>query len=164
MQFEIHLLDASFNRDQFNCGNEELNKFLRQLARQHQDKNISRTFVAIEAGDEKKRVLGFYSQSMAEIDLSSLPQDIQKKLPRHPIPAARIGRFATDVSIQGQGLGKHLLVDSLRRVKSISQSIGVFAVIVDAKDQKAKEFYLKFNFSGSAINPMELYYPVKSIP
>ncbi len=81
LNFEIHPLDSGFDRDQFDCGTEALNKFIKSAARQNQGKGVSRTFVAIEAGDKKKRVLGFYSQSMAQVDLSSLPEAIQKFQP-----------------------------------------------------------------------------------
>jgi predicted GNAT family N-acyltransferase len=163
LNFEIHPLDSSFDRDPFNCGTEALNKFLKSHARQNQDKGISRTFVAIEADDKTKRVLGFYSQSMAQIDLTSFPGVIQKKLPRHPVPAARIGRLATDVIVKGQGLGRLLVVDALKRVKAVSGQIGVYAVIVDAKDQAAKDFYSKLGFMASVSDPMMLFYSVASI-
>lgn len=163
MQFEIHPLDINFDRDQFDCGTEALNKFLKSHARQNQDKGVSRTFVAIEAGDQKKCVLGFYTQSMAQVDLSSFPEGLQKKLPRHPIPAARVGRLAADITTRGQGLGKLLVVDALKRVKAVSGQIGVYAVIVDAKDQAAKDFYLKLGFTPSLADPMTLFYPVSSI-
>ncbi len=163
MQFEIHPLDSSFNRDQFDCGTDLLNKFLKSHARQNQDKGVSRTFVATEAGDKKKRVLGFYTQSMAQVDLSSFPEGIQKRLPRHPVPAAHVGRLAVDVTTRGQGLGKFLVVDALRRVKAVCGQIGVYAVIVDAKDQAAKDFYLKLGFTPSLADPMTLFYPVASI-
>ncbi len=162
--FEIHPLDSSFDRDQFDCGTEALNKFLKSHARQNQDKGVSRTFVAIESSDKKKRVLVFYSQSMAQVDLSNFPEAIQKKLPRHPVPTARIGRLATDVKMRGRGLGKLLVVDALRRVKAVAGQIGVYAVIVDAKDQAAKDFYLKLGFVVSLSDPMLLFYSVASIP
>lgn len=163
LNFEIHSLDSSFDRNQFNCGTEVLNKFLKNHARQNQDKGISRSFVAIEAGDSKKRVLGFYSQSMAQVELSSFQEDIQRKLPKHPVPAARIGRLATDISMRGQGLGKLLVVDALQRVKTVSSHIGVYAVIVDAKNQIAKDFYLKLGFVASHSDPMLLFYSVATI-
>ncbi len=160
--FEIHPLDSSFDRDQFDCGTEPLNKFLKSHARQNQDKGVSRTFIAIKASDKKKRVLGFYSQSMAQVDLSNFLEAIQKKLPRHPVPAARIGRLATDATIKGQGLGRLLVVDALKRVKAVSGQIGVYAVIVDAKDQAAKDFYLKIGFVVSLSDPMLLFYSTMS--
>lgn len=162
--FEIHPLDSSFDRDQFDCGNEILNKFLKSRARQNQEKGISRTFVAIENGDKGKRVLGFYTQSMAQVDLSSFPDEIKKKLPRHPVPTARIGRLATDMSSRGQSLGKLLVVDALRRVKAVSSQIGVYAVIVDAKDQDSISFYKRLGFVVSSSDPMMLFYSVSSIP
>ena len=120
--------------------------------------------MAIGSGDKQKRILGFYSQSMAQVDLSSFPEAIQKKLPKHPVPSARIGRLATDLSARGQGLGKLLVVDSLKRVKAVSGQIGVYAVIVDAKDELSKNFYLNLGFVTSFSDPMMLFYAVSSIP
>lgn len=164
LKFEIHSLDSSFDRERFDCGDDLLNKFFKSHARQNQDKNISRTFVAIEANDKTKRVIGFYSQSMAQVDISSFPAELIKKLPKHPVPSARIGRLATDISVRGQGLGKILLIDALKRIKLVSTEIGVYAVIVDAKNLAAKDFYLKLGFTSLSENSMTLFYPTASIP
>lgn len=80
------------------------------------------------------------------------------------MPAARIGRLAADVTTRGQGLGKFLVVDALKRVKAVSGQIGVFAVIVDAKDEAAKESYLKLGFTPFTADPPALFYPVASVP
>jgi len=76
-----------------------------------------------------------------EIDLTSLPAGLVKKLPRHPVPVARMGRLTVDTSTKGKGLGKLLMVDAMRRVQTASELIGVFALLVDAKDDSAKNFY-----------------------
>ncbi|MCB0412093.1 MAG: GNAT family N-acetyltransferase [Bdellovibrionales bacterium] len=162
--FEFHLLDKSFDRALFDCGSDELNVFLKAKARQNQKANFNRTFVAIKLGDKKKRVLGFYSLSMGEIDLSSLPEELQRKLPKHPVPVARMGRLAVDQSTQGRGLGKLLLVDAMKRIQSASSSIGVYALLVDAKDDAAKAFYKKYGFIGLFDEPVTLFLPLASFP
>lgn len=162
--FEFHTLDKSFDRAPFDCGSPELNAFLKAKARQNQAANFNKTFVAIQSGDKAKRVLGFYSLSMGEVDLSSLPDEMQKKLPKHPVPVARMGRLAVDNSIKGQGLGKLLLVDAMKRVQSASASVGVYALLVDAKDDPAKSFYKKYGFIELADEPMTLFLPLASFP
>lgn len=162
--FEFHTLDKSFDRAPFDCGSPELNDFLKAKARQNQTANFNRTFVAIQSGDKAKRVLGFYSLSMGEVDLSSLPEEKQKKLPKHPVPVARMGRLAVDNSIKGQGLGKLLLVDAMKRVQSASTDVGVYALLVDAKDDPAKAFYKKYGFIELTDEPMTLFLPLASFP
>ena len=162
--FDFQALDKSFDRDTFDCGSEELNNFLKAKARQNQKAGSNRTFVAVKSDDSDKRVLGYYSLSMGEIDLSNLPEALRKKLPKHPVPIARIGRLAVDKSTQGQGLGKFILVDAMKRVQTASASVGVYALLVDAKDDQAKTFYKKYGFIELVDEPMTLFLPLASFP
>ena len=163
-QFEFHLLDKSFDRTQFDCGVPPLNSFLTTQARQSQSKGFNRTYVAILEGDSEKIVQGYYSISMGQIDLSSLPPEQIKSLPKHPVPVARIGRLAVNQSMKGNGLGRELLVNALTRIKVASQSIGAFAVVVDAKDDSAKQFYQKYGFTAFVNEPLALFIPIANIP
>ena len=163
-KFEFHPIDKKFDKASFDCGSLELNAFLQTRARQNQLQGFNRTFVAIVENDEAKKIVGFYSLSMGEINLSSLPEDLIKKLPKHPVPVARMGRLAVDLSFQGQGLGKFLLVDAMKRVQSASGSIGVYALLVNAKDDAAKAFYLKYGFVSLSDQPMTLFFPLSSFP
>lgn len=163
-QFEFHTLDKSFNRNSFDCGSQELNSFLRTKARQNQSVNFNRTFIAIARGDTNKTILGYYSLSMGDITLTSLPEDLIKKLPKHPAPVARMGRLAVDNSTKGQGLGKLLLVDAMKRILTASELIGVYALLVDAKNDSAKNFYLKYGFISLIDEPMTLFLPLASFP
>lgn len=162
--FEFHTLDKSFDRDSFDCSSLELNNFLKTKARQNQSVGFNKTFVAIASGDKSKKVLGYYSLSMGEIDLTSLPPELVKKLPRHPVPVARMGRLAVDASTKGKGLGKLLMVDAMKRVQTASERIGVFALLVDAKDDSAKNFYLKYGFISLTDEPMTLFLPLTNFP
>ena len=163
-RFEFHLLDKSFDRTAFDCGNILLNSFLTTRARQAQTKGFNRTYVAIIEGDFKKEVQGYYSISMGQIDLSALPAEEIKSLPKHPVPVGRIGRLAVSKTLQGQGLGQELLVNALGRIRDASKAIGAYAVVVDAKDNSAKRFYEKFGFIALANDPLSLFLPIESIP
>ncbi len=163
-KFEFHPIDKKFDKASFDCGSLELNAFLQTRARQNQLQGFNRTFVAIVENDEAKKIVGFYSLSMGEINLSSLPEDLIKRLPKHPVPVARMGRLAVDLSFQGQGLGKLLLVDAMKRVQSASGSIGVYALLVEAKDEAAKAFYLKYGFISLSDLPGTLFIPLSSFP
>ncbi len=161
---EFYTLDKSFKRDSFDCGSLELNNFLKTKARQNQSVGFNKTFVAIASGDKSKTVLGYYSLSMGEIDLTSLPSSSVMKLPKHPVPVAKMGRLAVDFSTKGKGLGKLLMVDAMKRVQTASQLIGVYALLVDAKDDSAKNFYLKYGFIPLIDEPMTLFIPLINFP
>ncbi len=162
--FDFFALDKSFDRTAFHSGSLELDNFLKTKARQNQDVGFNKTFVAIARGDLKKKVVGDYSLSMGEIDLSSLPLLFLKQLPKHPVPIARMGRLAVDLNFQGKGLGKLLLVDAMKRVQAASNLIGVYAFLVDAKDESAKNFYSKYGFTSLVQESMTLFLPLASLP
>ncbi len=75
-----------------------------------------------------------------------------------------MGRLAVDLSMQGQGLGRYLLVDAMKRVQAAAASVGVYALLVDAKDDAAKNFYKKYGFLELRDEPMTLFLPVESFP
>lgn len=153
----------------FNCGEPELDAYLKELAGQHTKKNVSRTYVAV-ADEEPGRILGFYSLSMAQVSYAELPEEVQRKLPRnYPIPAARLARLAVERSAQGMGIGAGLLMNALVRCVSISQEVGATGVIVDANPstgsghEKAQAFYQKYGFISLANNPLTLFIPIQAI-
>lgn len=164
MQLKFCELDKTFNRKNFDCGIVELNVFIQQEARQQQSKNLNKTFVLIDEESDPTRILAYYSLSMCEVSLSSISETIKVKLPKYPIPAARIGRLAVDKSAQRKGLGKLVLVDALLRIKKVSLSIGVYAVVVDAKNDLAASFYKYFGFFAFNDKPDSLFLPIASIP
>ncbi len=124
-------------RDKFNCGVESLNHYLAQFARQNDQSNIARTFVAT---DDSNVVSSYYSISSASIEFSSISVEIRRSLPKYPIPAARIGRLAVDHSAHGIGPGARLLINALERIYKISNEMGIKIVVVDALNNSARSF------------------------
>lgn len=141
-------------REDFDCGVEALNDYLQRYARQNHIKNIARTFVAL---DHDNRVLGYYSLASASIEFTSLPADYAKRLPKYPVPAARIARLAVDRTRQGQGIGARLLVDALKRILAASTDIGIKVVLVEAKNETARAFYHHYGFMELQDAPMTLF-------
>lgn len=152
-------LAGNHDRQGFDCGRQELNDWLRQVARQHQDKGLSKTFVAIreEAPD---RICGYYALTLAELETHHLPEGWRKKLPRR-IPGVRLGRLAVDREFQGKGLGELLLVDALRRAHRIYAEAGGIGLFVDALDKQVAGFYQRFGFEASPDNPLLLFLSAK---
>ena len=128
--------------------------WLRQTAQQHQRRGISKTFVAV-ADDEPSRILGFYALTACEVVSQDLPDDLAKRLPRK-VPGIRLGRLAVDRTVQGQGLGELLLMDALDRARRVLEHVGVHALFVDAKDERAAAFYRKYGFRPLPEQPLQL--------
>lgn len=151
--FRIEPISRGHNTKQFDCGEVELNSFLKQFALKNNDNDIGRTYVAVRPG--KTDVLGYYTISSGTVKFDQLP--IELKLPRYPIPTAHIGKLATDRTVQGQGLGEALLFDALDKVESASTVIGLKVVELIALHDKAKAFYLRYGFRELADDPLRLY-------
>ena len=151
-------LTGSHDRQGFDCGRVELNDWLRRIARQHQSKALSKTFVSIRE-EEPTRVCGYYALVVSELDTTHLADAARKRFPTR-IPGVRLGRLAVDRAFQARGLGELLLVDAIERTRRVQQQAGAVGLFVDAIDQQAAGFYLRFGFSPSPSNPLILFLPV----
>lgn len=155
-------LEKGHDRSAFDCGNDELNRYLKQQARQDAEKHVAVPFVLLEPGSPVVR--GFYTLSASIIPVEELPPDMMKKLPRYgQLPVTLLGRLAVDQTARRQGVGEFLLVDALRRCLEGSQHIGAMAVIVDAKDEQAESFYRHFDFLPFQLTPKRLFLPMRQI-
>lgn len=157
---EIRGIEERHRREDFDCGEEALNAYLRRYARQNHEHNIARTFVAVDAHD---RVFGYYSLASASIEFDSLPAAYAKRVPRYPVPAVRIARLAVDRSVKGEGLGGKLLADALQRVLTASSEVAVKVVLVDAKNKAAIEFYRHYGFVELIDAPKTLFLPIETV-
>jgi GNAT superfamily N-acetyltransferase len=162
MSLIIEPLGKRHDRGAFSCGVAELDAYLKRLAGQDVRRRIARVFVCTEEGSEI--VLGFYTLSALSIDLSALPEDYARKLPRHPVPAALIGRLAVDRSGQGKGVGRLLLADAIQRTLGASEQVAVYAMVVDAKGEAARRFYLAHGFLSLPDQRMRLFLPLTFVP
>jgi GNAT superfamily N-acetyltransferase len=158
----IEPLGRQHKRDGFRCGIESLDIYLRRQATQDVKRRISRVFVARDPVDTA-RILGYYTLSSLSIDLSALPDHTARRLPRHPIPAALIGRLGVDGSAQGKGIGKFLLANAIKRTLAVSDDIAIYAMVVDAVDRDAESFYLRYGFSLLSRAGNRLFLPLKSL-
>lgn len=152
-RYTIVPLEKRHDRDAFRCGVEPLDGYLKRQASQDVRRNIATVFVAEEVGEGD--VHGFYTLSMGSVLLGHLSDELGKRMPRYPsVPAVRLGRLAVHLDARGRGLGAHLLMDAMAR--SLASEIAWAAVVVDAKDDEARSFYLKFGFQSLADDPNHL--------
>ncbi|OWT56828.1 GNAT family N-acetyltransferase [Candidimonas nitroreducens] len=159
----ISALDGSHERSGFHCGVTSLDNYLHKQARQDMERRTSRVFVATTPANPHT-IVGYYTLSTLSMELDQLPDRIARKLPRHPIPAALLGRLAVDHQARGHGVGRMLLVNAIQRTLAVSDQIAIYAMIVDAIDDQARSFYEQFGFSllGSGSH-RRLFLPLKSV-
>lgn len=155
-------LDKSIHdRTAFDCGQSDLNAFIKTKAARHQIQRVSRTFVLTDE-TEPKHILGYYSLSNSQIARAQLGEAEMRTLPRHPIPAVLLARMAVDSRQQGKRYGQWLLMDAIKRSVLAGRQSGVYALLVDAKDEAAKRFYGRFGFVAVAGHPLTLYLPLET--
>ncbi|MEI8299830.1 MAG: GNAT family N-acetyltransferase [Pseudomonadota bacterium] len=160
MALSVEELDTRrHDRAGFDCAVEVLNRYLRNLAAQHRAKGIATTFVLVDA-DQPDRILGYYTLSAATLSFETLTEVDRKGLPAYPIPAVRIGRLAGAVSARRQGIGELLLQNAIKRILRARGTLGVFAVVVEAKDSAAEAFYRKYGFRLCDADARQFYLPL----
>lgn len=150
-------LNTRHDRKGFDCGDGDLNKWFAQVARQHKEKGVSSTFVAV-AEESSTEVLGFYAITFAELVNADLPTQYRKQLPEK-VPVFRLGRLATANKHKGRRIGESLLFDAIDRVARISQEIGGIGLVVNAKPS-AVGFYQQYGFEQMSDHPLNLFLPI----
>jgi GNAT superfamily N-acetyltransferase len=158
----IEPLAKIHDRASFCCGVASLDEYIQKQARQDVKRRISRVFVATDA-DNTGTIAGYYTLSTLAIELCDLPHTLASKLPHHPIPAALLGRLAVSNEARGNGVGKMLLSDAIKRTLAVSHEIAIYAMVVDAIDDHAQSFYEQFGFSPLGSGQHRLFLPLRSI-
>ena len=156
----VEPLDRGHDRAAFSCGEPALDNYLRRQASQDVRRRVAQVFVAL--GDAPGQIAGYYSLSAASFEKEELPTELAKRLPHYPVPAAVLGRLAVDFAWQGRGLGEALLIDAARRVLRASAALAVYAIVVDAKNDRARTFYERYGFRTFASLPNRLFLPLET--
>jgi predicted GNAT family N-acyltransferase len=155
-------LDQRHDRAAFGCGVEPLDRYLKQQAGQDMRKKVAVAYVLCETNSST--IIGYYTLSMSAVETTDLSEHLMPRLPRYPLlPAALIGRLAVDRRYRGQGHGARLLINALRRCLDASRTVAAIAVLVDAKDDAARQFYAHFGFMRFVHQEYKLHLPMKTI-
>lgn len=141
----IEPLARRHDRTAFSCGVPALDRYLREQATQDIRRGVASVFVAVEPV-RPDIILGYFTLSAASIAAADLPADTARRLPRHAIPAALIGRLAVDRSVARRGLGAVLLADAIGKAVVAGETVAMSAVAVDPIDAAARGFYARFGF------------------
>ena len=156
---DLPLDPAIHDRQGFDCGVPALDEYLDRFAEQHRRRGISSVYVLTDSA-QPERILGYYTLSAAEVDAQRLTDAERKRLPRYPVPCFRMGRLACRTDQRGNGLGKLLLGCAVDRCLKARQQVAAYALLVDAKDDVAKAFYVHFGFKTLQDAPLTLYLPL----
>ena len=142
----------------FDCGDEILDEWLKQRALKNESR-FSRTYVICESN----QVVAFYCIAAGAVERSEAPGKLRRNAP-NSIPVSVIGRLAVNQKHSGCGLGADMLSDALRRIAVASQSIGIGAVLVQAKDERAKRFYLRCaEFVEYPDESLRMFLPIETV-
>jgi ribosomal protein S18 acetylase RimI-like enzyme len=154
----ITALDTHADRSTFSCGVEPLDRYFQQQVTQDIRRRITACFVALT---DEQHIAGYYTLAASSVLLTDLPPDMRKKLPRYPsVPVVRMGRLAVSLALKGRGLGGALLADALHRTSRAE--VAAYALVVDAKDEQAVDFYRHHGFIQLPDTPMTLLLPFAS--
>ena len=147
-EFE-ELSKSIHDRNSFDCGERELNVFLRTQAAKHMQAGISRTMVLpsqMPLLNKKYPICSFYSVAPSSICRETLPVNMAKKLPRYPIPVFLLAQLAVHKEFHGSGLGKISLIKALNYLWKVNHHMRAYAVVVDCLTDAAQSFYTKYGF------------------
>ena len=155
----IEKLGFAHNTEAFDCGKEELNRFLKRFALASQQAHSAQTYIAARDG----RVVGYYSLAVGGVEHVAAPPRVSKGLARHLIPVMVLARLAVDQAEQGTGIGKGLFKDALLRTAAAADIAGIRALFVTAKDKDAMRFYERYNLDASPADPMQFFLVMKDL-
>ncbi len=155
----IVLLEPDHDRTQFDCGSDALNGYLKRFALQNQKKGMVRNYVTCRGS----QVVGFYSLSYGSVGQTDAPPSIAKGIGRYPIPVMILARMAVDTREQGKSLGSALLKNAIMRTLQAAEIGGLKAIFVQAKDEIAHNFYAKYGFIPSRVDPLRLFFSLDSL-
>ena len=145
--------------EDFDCGREELNRYLLRFAWQNQQAGAAQTYVGIVG----EIIVGYHTLVVGQVTLEDAPERLTKGLAKHPVPIMLLARLAIDQRWQGQGIGKALLRDAMQRTLQAADIAGIRAFAVHAKDEVARRFYEHFDFVPSPTDPMHLFVLLKDV-
>lgn len=145
--------------DGFDCGRDELNRYLVRYAFTNQQANAAQTYLALNGED----VVGFYTLVVSEVAYDDAPQRLTKGLARHPVPIMLLARLAVSLIWQGKRVGAGLLKDAMLRTVGAADIAGIRALAVHAKDEQACAFYRHFDFAPSPTDPFHMFVLIKDL-
>ena len=156
------------DRNSFDCGENDLNFFIKKQASKHMQVGISKTMVLPDIKpqeNDKYKICAFYTIAPSSIKRESLPAKLAKKLPHYPVPVFLLAQMAIHIEHQGAGLGKITLIKALEYLWQVNSQMTAYAIIVDCLNTKVKQFYEKYGFETLCDfnGKTKMYLPMKVV-
>ena len=148
-------ISKKHDRKSFDCGDPAMNVFFERYVRQSHESGAAKTFLAINKADDKT-ILGFYSLAPGALTYADTPELVRRGLARHNVPGFRLGRIASGLRWQGQGLGVQLLAAAARRCLRAAAEVGGVVFIIDAKNGRAARWYTNSGAVPLSSKPLTL--------
>ena len=155
----VQKIGFQHDTEPFDCGQSELNRFLKRYALVSQKAGSAQTYVVCRG----TKVVGYYSLTVGSVAYHEAPERIVKGIARHPVPLMILARLAVDSTEKGKGLGAALLKDAMLRTLNAAGIAGIRALFVHAKDDEARRFYEHFDFKPSPTDAHHLYCLMKDV-
>ncbi len=149
-------IQKKHNRETFDCGEPDLNDFLRRYARKSHELGGAKTFLAIDNA-EQKTIRGFYSLSPASVAYGRVPELVKR------VPGFRLARLAVDCRFQGQGMGGQLLLAAGRRCLLAANEVGGVVMVIDAKNERVAAWYSGYGAMPLLDVPLTLLLPLATV-
>lgn len=153
------LLDSTHHTEDFDCGKPNLDDWLKRRGLANQRTGASRTWVVL---DDDNRVVAYYASAIASIVRTAATKRAARDQP-DDIPALLLARLAVDHRHHGQGLAGALLKHFLLKAVEVADIVGARVVLVHAKDEEAKHFYLHHDFLPSPLDELTLMRPITDL-
>jgi GNAT superfamily N-acetyltransferase len=151
-------LGKHHDRNAFDCGNDDLNVYLKRYARQNHESGGAKCFVATQR-EAPERILGFYTLCPASVKFERAPAVVTRGLGRYEVPVYRLGRLAVDINTQGRGLGGSFFARAVERCMMVAAQAGGVAILIDAKDDAGAQWYERFGAVRLNDTPRSLVLP-----
>jgi GNAT superfamily N-acetyltransferase len=156
---QIKTLSRDHSLEGFDCGREDLNRYLIRYALQNQQAAAAQTYLGLV----DQSVVGYYTLAAGQVHVEDAPERLAKGLAKHPIPIMLLARLAVDRRWQGQGVAKALLRDAMLRTLQAADIVGIRALAVHAKDDEVRRFYERFDFVPSPTDSLHLFVLLKDV-
>ena len=161
MNVDIQPLTKDLDRSDFSCGNPSLDEWFLNYAWQNQAKSATRTFVAMDKFS--KRVIAYYVCTVTSVQPANLTFVQKIFSSKYPIPAFLLAKLAVDNDYKAKGVGSLLLRHALMNALAVSEKVGLQAIVVDAIDENAANFYRHNGFTSFEEQPLKLFIPMKLV-
>ncbi|MGC4106738.1 MAG: hypothetical protein QM753_10370 [Thermomicrobiales bacterium] len=146
-------------RQDFDCGDPEMNRFIQRFARQSHEQNAAKTFCAIDDATPS-RILGFSTITPTAVTHEAVPTSMTRGLARHEVAGFKLARIATDVTVAGHGLGGQLLAAAALRCLRVASEVGGVLLVIDAKNERAASWYASYGAEPLRDRPLTLVMPL----